>query len=119
MANSAPHTQTDNARSATRPPRKRARRGKAVKALRHIEAAANVRQQAWAEGGHPNVSQAMTTDLNGREHVYRPEGLHAEHRQERAGETGADYKGRTAVAVTPPPPIRVTVPWKPSEEGER
>lgn len=75
-----PHT-TDTARSATRPPRKRARRGRAAK----IEAKARARQEAWAEGGHPNLTHPLTVDLNGPEHVLRPEGLFAQEREARRG----------------------------------
>lgn len=72
------------ARRAT--PRKRARRGKKAQTLRRINAVARERQQAYAEGNKPNVTERLTTELNGPEHLRRPEGLFAEARQEGAGE---------------------------------
>ena len=91
-ANSSPsQTETGAAHSEQATKKKRGsrggrRRGKGAKALAGIQVAARIRQRAWTEGGHPNISQPMTTDLNGRDHVYSPEGLFADRRYERSGE---------------------------------
>lgn len=75
-----------NARSATRPPRKRAKRGKKATTERLIQTKARERQRAWAEGDRPNVTASLSADLNGPDHLLRPEGLFAKGRQEMAGE---------------------------------
>jgi len=75
-----------NARRATRPPRRRARRGKKAKTLRAIQETAAQRQRAWRDGERPNETARLSADLNGPEHLLRPEGLFAEGRQQQAGE---------------------------------
>lgn len=69
--------------------RKRRKRTKSATTLRRINAAARERQEAYAEGNKANVTQRLTTELNGPEHLRRPEGLFAEARQEGAGEMPA------------------------------
>lgn len=62
----------------------RGRRGRAVKRAaiqRGIDAAAEERQASWRRGGEPNVTAAVTVELNGPEHVSRPEGLFAKKRE--------------------------------------
>lgn len=60
------------------------RRTKRASTVRRIQAAARERQRAYRKGGHPNLTTRLTTELNGPEHVLRPEGLFAEARQEMA-----------------------------------
>lgn len=75
-----------NARRATRPPRQRGRRGRKARTARAIEAKARERQEAYREGDRPNDTARLSADLNGPEHVLRPEGLFAEARRESAGQ---------------------------------
>lgn len=69
-------------------------RTKSATTLRRIQAKARERQAAYAEGGHPNETARLGADLNGREHVMRPEGLFAEGRYESRG-AGESYRGTT------------------------
>lgn len=66
--------------------RKRRKRTKSASTLRQIQAKARERQQAWAEGDQPYVTARLSADLNGPEHLLRPEGLFADGRRELAGE---------------------------------
>lgn len=56
---------------------------------REIQRKAHERQAAWAEGGHPNAVERLSADLNGPEHILRPEGLFAERRDDQRGEVPA------------------------------
>jgi len=76
----------DTLRVAGNAKRKRRKRTKSASTLRQIQAKARERQKAWAEGDQPNVTARLSADLNGPEHLLRPEGLFAEGRQEMAGE---------------------------------
>lgn len=53
---------------------------------REIQRKAEERQVAYAAGGRPNETARLSVDLNGPEHLLRPEGLFAEGRQQQAGE---------------------------------
>jgi hypothetical protein len=66
--------------------RRNRKRTKSASVLRRINAAARDRQKAWAEGEQPNVTERLSTELNGPSHLLRPEGLFAESRKESAGE---------------------------------
>lgn len=74
--------------------RRNRKRTKSATTLRRIQAKARERQELWLEGGHPNKVTSLTVDLNGREHLLRPEGLFAEARQEARG-AGEPYRGAT------------------------
>lgn len=76
----------DTLRVAGKAKRKRRKRTKAASTLRQIQAKARERQKAWAEGDRPNDTARLSVDLNGPEHLLRPEGLFAESRQEQAGQ---------------------------------
>lgn len=85
-----PGAALDEQATNTIKPRKRGRRGgrrrgKSQTIARQINAAAEQRRRAYAEGEQPNLTQKLTTDLNGREHVMAPEGLYAAGREEDAG----------------------------------
>lgn len=75
-------------RVAGKAKRKRRKRTKKASLLSKIDSTARERQRAWTEGGRPNETQRLTTDLNGRAHARRPEGLFAKGREELAGEMG-------------------------------
>lgn len=62
--------------------RRGGRRGKTAATINRIQATARARQAAWTEGQRPNDTTSLSVDLNGREHVLRPEGLFAEKRYE-------------------------------------
>jgi hypothetical protein len=79
----------DTLRVAGKVKRKRRKRTKSASTLRQIHAKARERQRAWVEGDRPNDTARLSADLNGPEHLLRPEGLFAEGRQEQAGEMEA------------------------------
>lgn len=76
---------------------KRSRRKRTTTATtaRRVNAKAQERHAAWAEGGRPLTTYQLTRELNGREDSMRPEGLLAEHRQAQAGTFTDPYRGRT------------------------
>jgi hypothetical protein len=76
----------DTPRVAGNAKRKRRKRTKSASTIRQIQAKARERQQAWAEGDQANLTARLSADLNGPEHLLRPEGLFAEGRREMAGE---------------------------------
>lgn len=63
-ASGAPPLPTDTARSATRPPRRRAPRGHRARILRDVEHAATARQVAWSEGSQPETTERLTSELD-------------------------------------------------------
>jgi hypothetical protein len=67
---------------------KRGRRARSEAIVRDIQATAEARQDAWVRGER-NSAARLTVDLNGPEHVLRPEGLFAQQRYERRGEDNA------------------------------
>lgn len=79
---------TSGNRVAGKAKRRRRKRTKTATTERRIQAKARERQKLWAEGdpAKANAIATLTTDLNGRDYVHRPEGLFAEGRQETAGE---------------------------------
>ena len=93
-----------------RTPRKRKRTRK-QRTLRRIHAKARDRQIAWTEG-QPATAEALTIELNGRDDEPNG-GLYGELRDERRGNPGQPYQGRSASFVSPP--TKSPKPWR----GER
>jgi hypothetical protein len=62
------------------------RRRRSLRIEEQIQAKAGQRQRAWAEGDQAYLTARLSADLNGPEHLLRPEGLFADGRQEMAGE---------------------------------
>lgn len=81
-----------NARSATRPPRKRARRGRQARILRDINDRAAERQGAWLETGQRDLTDALTRKLD-RDF----QNLRTADREDYANGTpeGEPYRGKT------------------------
>jgi hypothetical protein len=71
-------------------------RNHASKTLNAIQAKAGERQALYAEGNHPNLTERLSTDLNGRQGLfeqYRDRQLDIRIAQDRPH--GPDYRGHT------------------------
>jgi hypothetical protein len=78
----------------------RGRRGRNARVeaiVRDIQQASSQRREARAQH-RPNDAARLAADLNGRDHVLRPEGLFADLRDERSGTIPA---GRRQAGPTP------------------
>lgn len=72
--------------------------------VRQIDAKAAARQAAWADTGQAETTERLTGELDE---------LYDDLRDERKGDPGAPFSGRSASFVSPP--TKTTMPWR----GER